>query len=263
MSPHRLENYLIIVYVDLHSSDYLKNITPRIDMNSLKHYHSKTKQSLKDYITFVANYTCSILWRQHIELFFKENLDKSIFDLITVSNEAFAIILVENNKEKWIDQADEEHELKENGFIARPNREPVEIKKAKWTVALKKRKNVLYVDNWSGEKKKQIQQSGKKTPQILREQVYPQSPCWGMAWMGCTHKHLPHSTITKWVRWRELWSCKAWKNEYDHGTSQAAIDSNGGIWLCSDLWNLIIIFLLQNLINVTLLTFETKHGACW
>ncbi len=105
MSPHILESYLIIVYVVLHSGDYLKNITPRIDMNSLECNHSKTKQSIKDYIMFVANYICSILGCWRIKLFFKENLDKSIFDLITVSNEAFAIILVENNTEKWIDQA--------------------------------------------------------------------------------------------------------------------------------------------------------------
>ncbi len=79
---------------------------------------------------FVANYTCSILGRQRIELFFKENLDKSIFDLITVSDEAFVIILVENNMETWIDQAKKEREVKENGFITcQPNGEHFEMRR--------------------------------------------------------------------------------------------------------------------------------------
>ncbi len=124
-----------MVHVVLHTGDYLKNLTPSIDLNSLERNSLKTKQSIKDYITFVANYTCSILGCQRIELFFKESLDKSIFDL------AFAIILVENNTEKWIDQAKKERELKENGVIAcQPNGEPVKMKRAKGMVALKKRK---------------------------------------------------------------------------------------------------------------------------
>ncbi len=156
-----------MVHVVLHTGDYLKNLTPSIDLNSLERNSLKTKQSIKDYITFVANYICSTIRRQRVELFFKENLDKLIVDLITVSNDAFAIILVEDDTEKWIDQAKKERDLKENGFIARqPNREPVEMKSAKWTVALNKRKKFLYVDNWSREGKNRYNKVKKKLQKI-------------------------------------------------------------------------------------------------
>ncbi len=147
-----------------------------MDLNSLARDRSTSKQSVKDYITFVANYTCSILGWRRIELFFKKNLDKSIFDILTVSDEAFAIILVEYNTEKWMDQADKERELEENGFIARPNDGSTpEMKKAKWTVALKKRKNLLCVDIWSWEGKDRYNKVGKKLQKIRADKSLQQA----------------------------------------------------------------------------------------
>ncbi len=125
------------------------HIVPKADLNSLECDRSKSKQSVKDYVTFVANYTCCILGQFQIELFFKENLVKSIFDLLTISDETFDIILIENNTEKWINQATKECDLEENGSITSctDGSKPPEMKKAKWTIALKKRKNILYVES--------------------------------------------------------------------------------------------------------------------
>ena len=58
-----------------------------------------------NYIRFVAYYTSQLIGQRKLEKLFKENLDKSIFDFITVSDEAFAIVILENNKEKWVQQA--------------------------------------------------------------------------------------------------------------------------------------------------------------
>ncbi len=160
-----------------------------MDLNSLTSNRSKSKQSVKDYITFVANYTCCILGWCWIKLIFKENLDKSIFDVLTVSDEAFAIILMENNTEKWTDQADKERELEENGFIAHPNdRSKPKMKKAKWTVTLKKRKNLLYVDNWSQEGKDRYNKLGKKLQKIhAGKSVHqPHVDAWH-EWIACTN----------------------------------------------------------------------------
>ncbi len=89
-------------------------------------------------------------------------------------------------------QANKEHELEENGSIASPayGSKPLEIKKAKWTVALKKSKNLLYVDNWSCEGKSRFNEVGKKLQKIHTNKTLHQAhvDVWN-EWNACTNTY--------------------------------------------------------------------------
>ncbi len=164
-----------IVYVPLR--DYLRNVTPSVDLGALASDCHKTKATIQDYNVIVGNYATCLLGCHWLELFFKENLEKSIIDTLTVSDEAFMIIILENDWDKWVDEAQryqkadkdganldvldhQENEQEQEGNTYRENHDDTtdtasaassvpKKKKAKWTKALTRRKNVQYVDNWT------------------------------------------------------------------------------------------------------------------
>ena len=59
---------------------------------------------LTDYIRFIVKYTCMIFGKRKLIQEFKKNKSCTLFDVLTPSDDAFTIVIVENNKEKWDSQ---------------------------------------------------------------------------------------------------------------------------------------------------------------
>ena len=90
-----------------------------------------------------------------------------IFDVLVPSDEAFAIVLYENNRDKWESQAKKVMMLAEveanDEFGDKENEEPVlsPTKKPKWTGMHSGKKNQYLQDNWSDDGKKRYYEIGK------------------------------------------------------------------------------------------------------
>ena len=85
--------------------------------------------ALTDYIRFLVWYTSLVVGKRKILIEFKKNKDMNIFDVLVPSNEAFAVVLYENNRDKWESQAKRVMKLAEveikDDFGEKENEEPI------------------------------------------------------------------------------------------------------------------------------------------
>ncbi len=56
--------------------------------------------SLQTYVSFVACYPSKIWVKRYIEIHFTKNNDTSIFNVVTISDEVYVIVLLENKTDK-------------------------------------------------------------------------------------------------------------------------------------------------------------------
>ena len=124
-----------------------------VNLNLLEITIDPEHQAVKTYVEFATKYTSLLLGVRKIVNHMKETIDGHIFQILTPSDEAFAVVVFENNQEKWDDihARDEENEARSARGLP-PFTETEENdrpkKKAKWTSMEKGHKNSLFHDNW-------------------------------------------------------------------------------------------------------------------
>lgn len=98
---------------------------------------------------------------------FKKNKKCTLFDILSPSDEAFAIVILENNEEKWEGQAkkimklDEEEAINESHNKENNEQSNSPVKKARWSGVRSGKKNAYLQDNWSEDGKKRYIELGK------------------------------------------------------------------------------------------------------
>ena len=112
-------------------------------------------------------YTSVIFGKRKIIQEFKKNKKCTLFDILTPSDEAFAIVILENNKEKWEGQAkkimklDEEETMDDSCNKENDEQSNSPLKKARWSGVRSGKKNAYLQDNWSEDGKKRYIELGK------------------------------------------------------------------------------------------------------
>ena len=147
--------------------DMKASITLSINVKKVFTIKNAEDSALADYIRFLVRYTSLVVGKRKILTEFKKNKDMNIFDVIGPSDEAFAVVLYENNRDKWESQAKKVIKLAEveanEDFGENENNEPISspTKKPKWTGMRPGKKNQYLQDNWSDDGKKRYYEIGK------------------------------------------------------------------------------------------------------
>lgn len=146
--------------------DFKSNITLTLNLNRIFSNKNPEDSTVADYIRFLVRYTSLIIGKRKIVSAFKKQKGIDIFDILLPSDEAFAIVIYENNKEKWESQAKKIMKISEveaNDFGENDGEEPSSspAKKPKWTGVRAGKKNAYLQDNWSESGKKRYQEIGR------------------------------------------------------------------------------------------------------
>ena len=136
-------------------------IEPKLDIDYLKTESDPNQRCVIDYIKFATTYTSYLVGKRTLIKHLKHNKGASIFDKITPSDEAFAVLVFENNKEVWDEQHEEE--MKKRSAAMDDEAAPFDDaatgpdrKKPRWTAAQSGCKNVLFQTNWDQEGKERF-----------------------------------------------------------------------------------------------------------
>jgi len=150
-----------------HIGDAKCNITTTVSAKKVFAIKNPEDSVLTDYIRFVVKYTSMIFGKRKILSEFKKNKNCTLFDVLTPSDEAFAIVIFENNQDKWEGQAkkimkmDEEEADSVSFDKENEDQSKSPIKKAKWSGVRSGKKNAYLQDNWSEDGKKRYIELGK------------------------------------------------------------------------------------------------------
>ena len=158
---------LFHICIDHVIGDAKCNITTTVSARKVFAIKNPQDSVLTDYIRFVVKYTSMIFGKRKILQEFKKNKDCTLFDVLTTSDEAFAIVIFENNQDKWECQAkkimkiDEEEADSVSFDKENEDQSGSPIKKAKWSGVRSGKKNAYLKDNWSEDGKKRYMELGK------------------------------------------------------------------------------------------------------
>ena len=88
--------------IKFHSlGDMKASITLSLNVKKVFTLKNAEDSALTDYIRFLVQYTSLVVGKRKILSEFKKDKDMNIFDVLVSSNEAFAIVLYKNNRDKW------------------------------------------------------------------------------------------------------------------------------------------------------------------